>query len=474
MNAGISRSGRLRKKSTKLIEMEESEKVGDSQFVANADKNSLKTPKTSLLVNNNCSSILQTNDDSESDRSLKKNLKIKLSLAGRSIDEIGNCVTDDTRKAVVPPVKIKLLGNSTKIGEAAIVSSLNTNSVKKAVKKSPVKSEHDSATVNSNNSAHKSFKINKKVTDTESAANLLFKQITAGVAANDGLKRRKKSKNDDVYFGSDDNFDGDETSLVIEDSNHSLAAAVANAKKVKNPKTPKTSVEKREERKAKQQKRAESRANAQDGKEKKKRAPLITAYTLFARENRPKIHDIDPDLDFSALSKRLGEIWQSLPPKEKMLWKKRALKLKEGNAVQETENNVSVSKPRNSTPVHTPSRISQRHATSTLSLPSKSTLEKTSNLLSQNEEPHIIGTGPSDVAAHLRLLGESLSIIGQRLTEHSGQIAVSGSLSVLLDSTVCALGPLLCLTTLDENLNGCPQEVHKQTLDNISYIMPGI
>lgn len=56
------------------------------------------------------------------------------------------------------------------------------------------------------------------------------------------------------------------------------------------------------------------------------------------------------------------------------------------------------------------------------------------------------GIKPIDVAAHLKLLGESLTIIGLRLKEHEGQIAVSGSLSVLLDSLLCALGPLLCLT----------------------------
>ena len=58
----------------------------------------------------------------------------------------------------------------------------------------------------------------------------------------------------------------------------------------------------------------------------------------------------------------------------------------------------------------------------------------------------VTGIEPIDAAAHLKLLGESLSVIGQRLTEHKGQIAVSGSLSVLLDSLLCAMGPLVCLT----------------------------
>jgi len=81
---------------------------------------------------------------------------------------------------------------------------------------------------------------------------------------------------------------------------------------------------------------------------------------------------------------------------------------------------------------------------------------------------------PLDVASHLHLLGESLSVIGTRLKEHEGQIAVSGSLSVLLDSVLCALGPLLCLTRLNPETNGCPPETLTRILDNIAYIMPGL
>ena len=45
------------------------------------------------------------------------------------------------------------------------------------------------------------------------------------------------------------------------------------------------------------------------------------------------------------------------------------------------------------------------------------------------------------------LLGESLSVIGQRLTEHKGQIAVSGSLSVLLGGTRANTGHITTPTT---------------------------
>uniref|UniRef100_A0A8C2FBH0 Uncharacterized protein n=1 Tax=Cyprinus carpio TaxID=7962 RepID=A0A8C2FBH0_CYPCA len=81
---------------------------------------------------------------------------------------------------------------------------------------------------------------------------------------------------------------------------------------------------------------------------------------------------------------------------------------------------------------------------------------------------------PIDAAAHLQLLGESLSLIGHRLQETEGMVAVSGSLSVLLDSILCALGPLTCLTAQVPQLNGCPRNILSNTLDNIAYIMPGL
>ncbi|XP_045122036.1 HMG box-containing protein 4-like isoform X2 [Portunus trituberculatus] len=87
----------------------------------------------------------------------------------------------------------------------------------------------------------------------------------------------------------------------------------------------------------------------------------------------------------------------------------------------------------------------------------------------------VTGTHPIDVAAHIKLLGESLNNIGQKLKEHEGQIAVSGSLSVLLDSMLCVLGPLTCLADHVAHLKGSvSQSTLTQTLDNIAYIMPGI
>lgn len=59
-------------------------------------------------------------------------------------------------------------------------------------------------------------------------------------------------------------------------------------------------------------------------------------------------------------------------------------------------------------------------------------------------------------------------------TSFQGQIAVSGSLSVLLDTLLCSLGPLLCLTRQVDQMNGCSEETLSRILDNIAYIMPGL
>ena len=49
-----------------------------------------------------------------------------------------------------------------------------------------------------------------------------------------------------------------------------------------------------------------------------------------------------------------------------------------------------------------------------------------------------------------------------------------GSMSVLLDSLLCAMGPLICLTQHVPELNGASQETLKQIVDNVAFIMPGL
>ncbi|XP_044044906.1 uncharacterized protein LOC122872886 [Siniperca chuatsi] len=81
---------------------------------------------------------------------------------------------------------------------------------------------------------------------------------------------------------------------------------------------------------------------------------------------------------------------------------------------------------------------------------------------------------PVSAAAHLHLLGESLSLIGQHLQETKKMVSMSSSLSLLLDSLLCALAPLICLTAQIPELRSCTQPTLASTLENIAYVMPGL
>eukprot|EP00090_Calanus_glacialis_P042854 TRINITY_DN75953_c0_g1_i1.p1 TRINITY_DN75953_c0_g1~~TRINITY_DN75953_c0_g1_i1.p1 ORF type:complete len:358 (-),score=116.30 TRINITY_DN75953_c0_g1_i1:191-1264(-) len=186
----------------------------------------------------------------------------------------------------------------------------------------------------------------------------------------------------------------------------------------------------------------------------------FTAYMLWAKHIRASLLVSQPDMDFARISKRLGELWSAVPSTEKYNWKRRAKRLANRGPTAKgllgsTKSTVLITKSRLSAPPAVVQSVTKARSSTDTSY-------------------RVTGTQPIDVAAHLTLLGESLSIIGERLTEHEGQIAVSGSLSVLLDSLLCAMGPLLCLTQRVPQLNGANPATLNQILDNVAYIMPGL
>ncbi|XP_016526754.1 uncharacterized protein hmgxb4b isoform X2 [Poecilia formosa] len=81
---------------------------------------------------------------------------------------------------------------------------------------------------------------------------------------------------------------------------------------------------------------------------------------------------------------------------------------------------------------------------------------------------------PVSAAAHLHLLGESMSLIGSHLEETNKRVCMSGSLSLFLDSLLCALAPLMCLTTQIPELTSCSEHTLTSTLENVAYVMPGL
>uniref|UniRef100_A0A2K6TXB5 HMG-box containing 4 n=1 Tax=Saimiri boliviensis boliviensis TaxID=39432 RepID=A0A2K6TXB5_SAIBB len=170
-------------------------------------------------------------------------------------------------------------------------------------------------------------------------------------------------------------------------------------------------------------------------------------------------------LYFGELSKKLAEVWKQLPEKDKLIWKQKAqyLQHKQNKAEATTVKRKASS-----------SEGSVKVKASSVGVLSPQKKSPPTTMLLPASPAKAPETEPIDVAAHLQLLGESLSLIGHRLQETEGMVAVSGSLSVLLDSIICALGPLACLTTQLPELNGCPKQVLSNTLDNIAYIMPGL
>ncbi|XP_058045877.1 HMG domain-containing protein 4 isoform X2 [Ahaetulla prasina] len=199
-------------------------------------------------------------------------------------------------------------------------------------------------------------------------------------------------------------------------------------------------------------------------KEKPKKKNM-SAYQVFCKEYRVNIVAEHPGIDFGELSKKLAEVWKQLPEKDKLVWKQKAqyLQHKQNKAEATTVKRKAMS-----------SEGSPKLKASLASMPSPHKKSPTSTMVLSSSPVKVPETDPIDVAAHLQLLGESLSLIGHRLQETEGMVAISGSLSVLLDSIICALGPLTCLTSQLPELNGCPKHVLSNTLDNIAYIMPGL
>ncbi|XP_062592739.1 HMG box-containing protein 4-like [Saccostrea cucullata] len=283
----------------------------------------------------------------------------------------------------------------------------------------------------------------------------------------------------------DDNEDDMDWEFETQDGNLIIADEVP--KKSTSKKTPSKKKGKKDDGESFAAANKDKKSNGQKVKKRKR----LTAYTMWCNSVRYKVLNENPGIDFAQLSRRLGEIWQSVPAKDKMAWKRKAkrearkllgkgllIKTGKGGGTTTSQSSVSTA-PAPPSSSNTPPPIYHppiRHHSTKHQVTSN-----TSGVgpVKQMEEPFtspskVLGIEPIDTAAHLKLVGDSLSIIGIRLQEHRGLIAVQGSLSVLLDSLLCAVGPLMCLTSQVPELNGCSPKTHTRVLDNIAYIMPGL
>lgn len=189
-----------------------------------------------------------------------------------------------------------------------------------------------------------------------------------------------------------------------------------------------------------------------------------TAYMLWAKEARHSISLSNPELDFASVSKRLGEMWANVPTNVKYNWKRRAKrlanKIKKSNGAKgqipqpskymqqkyylnkssTNSNAANASSSSSSTPLTKQQKQlqkllkSEKSKTQSIQNAQKQQKEKFAMVPSTSKVSPSTSSGggrssvmqinkpldlaPIDVAAHLKLLGESLINIGERLSQH--------------------------------------------------------
>lgn len=174
---------------------------------------------------------------------------------------------------------------------------------------------------------------------------------------------------------------------------------------------------------------------------KDKGKPRFTAYMLWSKEVRHEMLKSNPDMDFAQASRRLSSMWAIVPNNEKNIWRRRAKRvtiknkraLKTGDKLTTKYlNKIGAKKPgRKPKEMKATSPSKKAKNDRKISATTGTDITSKSNALIHSSQAgsvlpgayKVTGIGPSDVAAHLKLLGDNLAIIGQRLKEHE----VSGS-----------------------------------------------
>ncbi|XP_056020237.1 HMG domain-containing protein 4-like isoform X3 [Ostrea edulis] len=230
----------------------------------------------------------------------------------------------------------------------------------------------------------------------------------------------------------DDNEDDMDWEFETQDGNLIIADEV-----------PKKSVKKTPSKKKGKKDDSQSLAGASKDKksigQKEKKKKRLTAYTMWCNSVRYKVLNENPGIDFAQLSRRLGEIWQSVPAKDKMAWKRKAKREARklfgkgllittgkgggGTPAQAIATAAPVPPSSSNTPppiYHPPIR---HHSTKHHSANTSSTAVSVKQQEEMISPSKMLGIEPIDTAAHLKLVGDSLSIIGIRLQEHRTEIS---------------------------------------------------
>lgn len=200
-----------------------------------------------------------------------------------------------------------------------------------------------------------------------------------------------------------------------------------------------------------------------------KQSPMMSAYSLWARDQRkrqPLQERTSPFGPPAPTQPRqligLKKKWFKLSNQTKNAWRRKARR--QLNKQSEMKNGASLA----ATAAVAPPLAAMPTTTPAATEPPTTTLRSDQIILSE--------CTAVNAAAHLLLLGESLFKMGEQLAQFDGQVSVSGTLSVLLDSFLCSMGPLMALTKEIPNIEENPHldAAISSTLDNIAYILPGL
>ncbi|KPM08526.1 HMG domain containing protein [Sarcoptes scabiei] len=213
----------------------------------------------------------------------------------------------------------------------------------------------------------------------------------------------------------------------------------------------------------------------------KKKKPSVSAYVLWCKENRSHIQSNYPELDFANLSKKMGEIWHTLPQNEKATWFRKAQTItKQGsnislNGATQTFNSF-VYDDKDLKPEIVLDSSTLPIASNLNSMFSENFSESDDKLIVFEGSEHRIGTNLIDVQAYLSILGDSLMTISsyiQRGIKYNSEIKYSlqAAASTLLDTALVSLSTMASLTLAIPKVNINKTNVEK-AIENSTYLMP--
>ncbi|PAA51226.1 hypothetical protein BOX15_Mlig029212g3, partial [Macrostomum lignano] len=159
--------------------------------------------------------------------------------------------------------------------------------------------------------------------------------------------------------------------------------------------------------------------------------------------------------------RKLQQLWQYLPEKEKRQWNVKASRLMRQAARIGAKSFGADASPR---------QLADHRAVEAV----KRLAGERRRLQVQMEKSKLGRFTALDVAAHLKLLGDSLQALGLRL-KRASSVSHAGSLDVVTDSLLCALVCLHCLATQAPGIAEAVDVAEAaDSLDNCAFFMPGL